>query len=89
MSALYVICRDCAVPLDDGGCCADCEPWSLANTTTGGADDVAEEFVQSGCSAVKGLRNTIWAAGTIAVWYYLLWQFRGFIYNCFILWFGR
>jgi hypothetical protein len=54
-----------------------------------GADDVAEEFVETGTRAIKGLRNMIWAAGTIAVFYYLLWQFRGFIYNCFVLWFGR
>jgi hypothetical protein len=28
------------------------------------------------------------AAAAIAVFWYLLWQFRGYIYDCFTLWFG-
>ena len=68
-------CPCCRIETDTPDCCPDCQ-------------GKIQNFVDRTNRGAAMLRNLLWITLALAAFYYLLWQFRGFIFDCFNLWFG-
>ena len=80
-------CELCGHPAFDDSICGECRD-EMRFVDTWQQRREASRALRQARPAARRLENWAYAAATLAVFWHLLWEFRGFFIDCLRLWFG-